>query len=204
MRCPNLIVAVDHAPLVKLLGNWSLNDIPNPRLLCLKNLPVRYSIKHVPRIANKGPDSLSRHSVILAEDAGDLEAMPLYATLTHSLDYINSFNAIVWERQSKRHYLLRPHPSAEDLDSTYIYLPAFLPTSGSYPVRFNPIGMSATICPVLVKHWWLLFPGSRPLTPCAMRPFCPPGHHQYQSWHTQTCVYWPSMSTSIINCSECL
>ena len=49
MGCPNLIVAVDHASLVKLLGDWSLNDIPNPRLLRLKEktLPFSYSIKHV-------------------------------------------------------------------------------------------------------------------------------------------------------------
>ena len=76
MACPNLIVAVDHAPLVKLFGGRSLNDIPNPRLLRLKEktLPFSYSIKHVPGVANKGPDSLSRDPVTPAEAACDLEA----------------------------------------------------------------------------------------------------------------------------------
>ena len=43
MGCPNLIVAVDNAPLVIPLGDWSLNDIPNSCLLCLKEktLPFR-------------------------------------------------------------------------------------------------------------------------------------------------------------------
>ena len=49
MGCPNLIVAVDHAPLVIPLGDWSLNDTPNSHLLCLKEktLPFRLSIKHM-------------------------------------------------------------------------------------------------------------------------------------------------------------
>ena len=43
MGCPNLIVAVDNAPLVKPLGDWSLNDVPNSHLLHLKEetLPFR-------------------------------------------------------------------------------------------------------------------------------------------------------------------
>ena len=33
LGCPTLVVAVDHKPLLKLLGDKHLEDIPNPRLL---------------------------------------------------------------------------------------------------------------------------------------------------------------------------
>ena len=36
LGCPNLIVAVDHKPLLKVFGNRSLEDINNPRLVSLK------------------------------------------------------------------------------------------------------------------------------------------------------------------------
>ena len=35
LGCSDLVIAVDHKPLLKLLGNRTLDDIPNP---CLRNL----------------------------------------------------------------------------------------------------------------------------------------------------------------------
>ena len=45
LGCPDLTiltVITDHKPLVKLFGDRSLNDIPNPRLLRLKERSLRY------------------------------------------------------------------------------------------------------------------------------------------------------------------
>ena len=45
----NLTVAVDHKPLVGLFTNRYLEDIPNPRLMKLKEktLMYRFSMKHM-------------------------------------------------------------------------------------------------------------------------------------------------------------
>ena len=38
----NLVVAVDHQPLLKLLGGRAMEDIPNPRLFNLKEKTLRF------------------------------------------------------------------------------------------------------------------------------------------------------------------
>ncbi len=55
LGCENLIVAVDHKPLLKLFGDRSLNDIPNPRLRNLKEktLWYRFRMVHVPSTSHK-------------------------------------------------------------------------------------------------------------------------------------------------------
>ena len=52
LGCPNLIVAVDHKPLLKIFGDRSIQDIPNPRLRNLKEKTLRYRFKmvHVPGV----------------------------------------------------------------------------------------------------------------------------------------------------------
>ena len=63
LGCTNLIIAVDHKPLLKLFGNRALEDIPNSRLRNLKEktLSYRFQMVHVPGIKNKVADGLSRH-----------------------------------------------------------------------------------------------------------------------------------------------
>ena len=63
LGCPNLLIAVDHKPLLKIFGDRSLEDIPNNRLRNLKEKTLRYSFKmiHVPGTRNSAPDCLSRH-----------------------------------------------------------------------------------------------------------------------------------------------
>ena len=61
--CHKLLLAVDHKPLVKILGDRSLEDIKNPRLFNLKEktLMYDYTIKHVPGAWHMGPDACSRY-----------------------------------------------------------------------------------------------------------------------------------------------
>ena len=63
LGCPHLIIGVDHQPLLKVLGDRHLEDIPNPRLLNLKEKTLRFkfSLVHVPGSKNKSPDAASRH-----------------------------------------------------------------------------------------------------------------------------------------------
>ena len=65
---PKLIVATDHKPLLKVLGDRKLEDIDNPRLLNLKEktLNWRFKIIHVAGKTHIGPDTLSRKEVTQA------------------------------------------------------------------------------------------------------------------------------------------
>ena len=59
---PDLIVAVDHQPLLKLLGDRAMEDIPNPRLFNLKEKTLRYrfSMTFIPGKNNHSADAASR------------------------------------------------------------------------------------------------------------------------------------------------
>ena len=65
--CKNLVVATDHKPLTKLLGNRSLDEIQNPRLLRLKEKTMRwqYEIIHVPGKDNFVADATSRNPMTM-------------------------------------------------------------------------------------------------------------------------------------------
>ena len=63
LGCDNLVIAVDHKPLLKLLGDRSLEDISNARLRNLKEKTLRYKFRmvHVPGVKNQAPDAMSRY-----------------------------------------------------------------------------------------------------------------------------------------------
>ncbi len=63
LGCDDLIVAVDHQPLLKVLGDRKLEDIKNARLFNLKEktLPFKFKIIHLPGRKNLASDALSRH-----------------------------------------------------------------------------------------------------------------------------------------------
>ena len=84
MGCKNLIVAVDHKPLVKIFSDQSLDHIRNPRILRLKEKSLRYRfvIKHVPGRGHAGPDAASRYptepsSALACSHTLDLSPAPL-------------------------------------------------------------------------------------------------------------------------------
>ena len=65
---PKLLVATDHKPLLKILGDRKLEDIPNPRLVNIKEKTLRwhFSIIHIPGKIHIGPDKMSRREVTVA------------------------------------------------------------------------------------------------------------------------------------------
>ena len=62
LGCNDLTVATDHKPLIKILGDCSLDNIKNPRLFSRKEKTLRYKymIKHVPGAWHQAPDACSR------------------------------------------------------------------------------------------------------------------------------------------------
>ncbi|XP_035825743.1 uncharacterized protein LOC118477704 [Aplysia californica] len=65
LGCSDLIVAVDHKPLLKTFGDRCLDDIPNPRLrnLTEKSLRYRFRIVHIPGLRHAAADAVSRRPV---------------------------------------------------------------------------------------------------------------------------------------------
>ena len=61
---PMFALAVDHKPLIPLLGNKSLDLVTNPRIMNqrIKLLPYSYRVVHVPGKANVTPDAFSRRA----------------------------------------------------------------------------------------------------------------------------------------------
>ena len=69
LGCRDLIVAVDHKTLLKILSDRSLEDIPNNRLRNLKERTLRYQfrITYIPGSKHKAADALSRYLIGTAE-----------------------------------------------------------------------------------------------------------------------------------------
>lgn len=63
LGCTNLIIAVDHKPLLKIFRDRSLDEISNARLRNLKEKTLRYKFRmiHIPGVRHKAADALSRH-----------------------------------------------------------------------------------------------------------------------------------------------
>ena len=86
LGCSNLTVAVDHKPLLKILGDRCLEDIPNARLRNLKEKTLRYKFKivYVPGVKHLTADATSRYpsgpsdttTLALPDDACEAERQP--------------------------------------------------------------------------------------------------------------------------------
>ena len=99
LGCPNLIVAVDHKPLIKVLADRSLDDVPNNRLRRIKEQTLRYkfNIIYVPGAKNHAADAMSRHPTSsppqIPDDISSLE-QTLTASATTSL---NNLQSVTWD-----------------------------------------------------------------------------------------------------------
>ena len=97
LGCPQLIVATDHKPLVQILNDRALTDIPNRRLLNLKEktLPYRFTIIHVSGAKNKGPDAVSRYPTSEVIDGNLADDMGIKEAAANTL-YVAS-NIVSWD-----------------------------------------------------------------------------------------------------------
>ena len=103
MGCDDLIIVVDHKPLVKLLGDRRLDEISNPRLFRIKQrtLMWNFKMKYQPGKSNHVADAISRHPNKYAEltsfdlqGDGDHAEAALVAGIGIDMD---KFFAITWE-----------------------------------------------------------------------------------------------------------
>ena len=63
LGCSDLIIAVDHKPLLKIYGDRSLEENSNGRLRNLKEKTLRYKFRivHIPGVRHKAADAVSRY-----------------------------------------------------------------------------------------------------------------------------------------------
>ena len=127
LGCEDLILAVDHKPLLKILGDRSLDEISNSRLRNLKERTLRYRFRivHIPGIKHRAADAISRHptgsatpsSLVLPDDIATLTNKNHHSFLTGirraetatdvsldeatrnaSIHTLHSLRAITWDR----------------------------------------------------------------------------------------------------------
>ena len=63
LGCSDLIIAVDHKPLLKVFSDRSLEEISNARLRNLKEETLRYKFRmvHIPGARHRAANAVSRH-----------------------------------------------------------------------------------------------------------------------------------------------
>ena len=130
MGCNNLLVVVDHQPLVKLLGDRRLDEIENPRLFRLKQrtLRWRFEIQYQPGKSNNASDALSRYPNEYAELAslamqsdGDFEEEMIVAIIGKEMEEFFSITLDLVAEASKKdtiicsvvQYVINGFPSAK-------------------------------------------------------------------------------------------
>ena len=103
MGCDDLLVVVDHKPLIKLLGDRRLDEIDNPRLFRLKQrtLMWKFNMEYQPGVHNHVADAVSRRpnrfaelaSINMQEDDDLMEEL-IVAGIGNDLD---RFYAVTWD-----------------------------------------------------------------------------------------------------------
>ena len=101
LGCPDLILAVDHKPLTRILNDRHLDSISNPRLQRLKEktLPFQYKIVHVPggSGAMKVADALSRNPTA-SDDQDHAYKDVEEAARAYAVTQSDNIESITWRR----------------------------------------------------------------------------------------------------------
>ena len=107
LGCPDLLVAVDHKPLVPILNTKALDQIKNPRLLNFKEKTLLYNFKakYVPGYLHTGPDATSRCPVkaylleaMRVEADGDNELEESLVASAKTLELDADGEVVTWEQ----------------------------------------------------------------------------------------------------------
>ena len=90
LGCNDLVIAVDHKPLLKIFGDRSLENIPNARLRNLKEKTLRYKFKmlYVPGAKHRAADAVSRHP------SGDAETTVLIDDIAYISRYTSDSDVL--------------------------------------------------------------------------------------------------------------
>ena len=100
LGCPELLVTVDHKPLIKIFSDKALEDIKNPRLFSLKerSLMYKFNIKHLPGKLNAAPDCTSRYPSTPKLDTALIINSAIKASFSSTYEQDPKLRAITWDR----------------------------------------------------------------------------------------------------------
>ena len=120
LGCPNLIVVVDHKPLIKTFGDRHLDEIDNTRLFRLKQRTLRwkFNICWRPGKSNHFSDAISRHPAQCEEPWEEPEVASFISLVNSLLEEeeqaevallqskvnLNKVTAITWEKVQEATY----------------------------------------------------------------------------------------------------
>ena len=121
---PNLTLAVDHRPLIAILGtDYDLGELLNPRLMNfkLKSMAYQFTPVHIPGKKHVVPDTLSRRtdSPVLAAPKPPKIA-PMDSAVT--AEYCDSFGPPSWVSPPQVSSLVELHSSRYLPDQEEVYL----------------------------------------------------------------------------------
>ena len=168
-------MATDHKPLLNILNDRSLADIPNRRLMNLKEktLSYRFKIVHVPGRKHLGPDAASRYPSG-APKKMELAGEPPETDMTGSIEDQSNRNEIrtsVFEG-------LRIHEEDDDEQSLECCLVSkTMAALSTIPVlTWNDIRLTTASNPELVELSKVIeegFPSDKTSLPAQLQPYAP-------------------------------
>ena len=208
LGCPDLILAVDHNPLTRILNDRHLDTITNPRLQRLKEktLPYTYKIVHVPggSGAMKVADALSRHPVDTGEpdyEYNDVEEAARAYAVTQS----DNVESVTWKRVNETAAV-----DEECVALVRLIVDGFPEEKGSLPQTLQSYwGMRDEL--YVVEN--VPFKGKKMLVPSTLRPQVLEGLHAANQGVTGMLAnardrfFWPGLDAAVRNmrlqCRQC-
>ena len=205
MGCPNLIVAVDHKPLINILNNRALEKIENPRVLRLKEKTLMFDFKivHVPGKLNCISDVMSRlptQNAMIFEDTKEEEIE--YAAKTYAVQISNELPiAVNWDD-------INTEAACDEVCSRLRDT-----IQCGFPEKRDDL-------PECIRKFWSMreelyvigntpFKERKMLVPASMRQLIIDGHHGVSSMKAaaRERFFWPGLDADIIQkrnqCVEC-
>ena len=206
LGCDKLTIAVDHKPLLKIFGDRSLEDIPNPRLRNLKEktLAFKFTMIHVPGIRHKAADAISRNpaspasKLILGDDIASATDTPTASPLSTTTQSAVTLDQVRTATASELH------------DLTVLIDSGFPPNRKDMPEEFReyfPLESE------LSTEDGIIFYKNRVVIPPSLRnDVLDTLHSAHQGTNTMTArasasIYWPGITPAITakrgSCSAC-
>ena len=208
LGCTDLILAVDHNPLTRILNDRRLDTIANPRLQKLKEktLPYTYRIEYVPGGSNamKVADALSRHPVDTNDPDPEFDDVE-EAARAYAVTQADGVESVTWRRVNE----------AAAVDEECVALVRLI--VDGFPDE------KTVLPPALQKYWGMKeelyvvenvpFKGKKMLVPSTLRPQVLEGLHAANQGVTGMLAnardrfFWPGLDAAVRNvrlqCRQC-
>ena len=231
--CPNLILVVDHKPLVKIFTDKLLEKISNPRLFNLKEKTLMYDfkIKHVAGKLNTCADACSRFPVESSHSSPIVSQPPHPFTydvfclpptnndVDLAIDIDSIFEATIMAGFAEGDCKLVDINRIKEVSSSDKEINEL----SQYVINGFPNNIND--CSAHIKQFWnirhdlttldgLLLYGTRIIIPRALRMEILENLHSAHQGETgmkaraKTCIYWPGMDGNIRKkrqqCKDCI